>query len=515
MRVTNNMMLRNTTTNINSNKSNVNSLNNQMTTQKKISKPSDDPVVAIRSLRLRSSLSEINQYYENNIPDAESWLEVTETAVKNMKDIVTDIRSQCVYGANDTLTADDRNTILTQLTKLREQVYSEGNADCAGRTVFTGYRTNSQLTFTSAEDTTTYQIEQSFSYDDIQEYRYYTGQVELGTAAEMSSASTTADTEEYAYNRLRLSYDGIGELTDADGNAVSGSSTDLTYTYTDAAGAEMTGTISTTVYDTQEEWLESGASIASGEAVFLKDTGELVLSSEASNTLETNKASISVYYEKTGFDAGEVRPEYYFNCTDITDANNPVEYEKYDEDGNEICQDIDYIIATNQTLTVNTNASDVFNADIGRDVDEMISAVQSAIDANEKVDKIKNMMEQEAYSDETSQENLQTWLDAAQKEADYADDNLQKLFNSYIGNFDDYLSDINLAYTTIGSKGDQLELTETRMSNQQLTVETLQSTNEDRELSDIIIDYTAAYTAYQASLQAAGKLSETTLLNYI
>ena len=53
------------------------------------------------------------------------------------------------------------------------------------------------------------------------------------------------------------------------------------------------------------------------------------------------------------------------------------------------------------------------------------------------------------------------------------------------------------------------------MSNQQLTVKTLKSNNEDRELSDIIIDYTAAYTAYQASLQAAGMLNQTTLLTYI
>ena len=41
-----------------------------MTSQKKISRPSDDPVIAIRALRLRSSLSQINQYYEKNIPDA-------------------------------------------------------------------------------------------------------------------------------------------------------------------------------------------------------------------------------------------------------------------------------------------------------------------------------------------------------------------------------------------------------------------------------------------------------------
>ena len=56
MRVTNNMMLRNTTSNINNNKYSVNSLNNQMSSQKKISRPSEDPVVAIRALRLRSNL---------------------------------------------------------------------------------------------------------------------------------------------------------------------------------------------------------------------------------------------------------------------------------------------------------------------------------------------------------------------------------------------------------------------------------------------------------------------------
>lgn len=46
MRITNNMMMRNTKLNINNNKENVNTLNNQMSSQKKIDKPSEDPVVA-------------------------------------------------------------------------------------------------------------------------------------------------------------------------------------------------------------------------------------------------------------------------------------------------------------------------------------------------------------------------------------------------------------------------------------------------------------------------------------
>ena len=514
MRVTNNMMLRNTTSNINNNKYSVNSLNNQMSSQKKISRPSEDPVVAIRALRLRSNLSEINQYYEKNIPDADAWLDVTETALKNMKTILSDIRTQCTYGASDQLKAEDRKTILTQLESLRKQIYSEGNSDYAGRTVFTGYRTNCKLTFMEDESNTEYNIQQKFSYEDIGEHRYYDGQVELKTAEEMSQKVTTSDTKQYTYDRIRLAYGNTGTLTDADGNSIEAGG-NPTITAINADGTNKV--INVKVYDTEEAWKADikNSQPADNGAVYIKSTGELVLGDNVSEELKKNKATITVNYDKKGFNSGEVRPEYYFNCTDITDAKNKITYEKYDAKGNEIYQDIDYIIAVNQTLTVNTNASDVFNADIGRDVDEMINAVKAAIDANDKVDKIKDMMNQAAYSGVSAQENLQTWLEAAQKEADYANDNLQKLYDSYIGNFDEYLSDVNLAITTVGSKGDRLELTETRMSNQQLTVKTLKSNNEDRELSDIIIDYTAAYTAYQASLQAAGMLNQTTLLNYI
>lgn len=82
MRITNNMMMNNTTKNINGNKVNVNALNLQMSSQKKIQRPSENPVIAIRSLRLRSTLSQIKQYSEKNITDAKAWMEATETALK-------------------------------------------------------------------------------------------------------------------------------------------------------------------------------------------------------------------------------------------------------------------------------------------------------------------------------------------------------------------------------------------------------------------------------------------------
>ena len=158
---------------------------------------------------------------------------------------------------------------------------------------------------------------------------------------------------------------------------------------------------------------------------------------------------------------------------------------------------------------------EVFDSNIKRDVDELINVVQKALDASEKVLKIKNMMGEAQYQDNDSQQMLQTYLDAAQKEADYADDNLQKTYEQYIGRFDKYLESTNIAITNAGSLKNSLNLTMTRVENQQMTIEELKSDNEDRDISDIIIDYYASYNAYQSSLTAAGKLGQSSLLDYI
>ncbi len=515
MRITNNMMLNNSMSNINGNKVNVNNMNNQMASQKKIQRPSENPVIAIRSLRLRSTLSEIDQYYENNIPDAESWMNITETAITNMNSILKNIRDLCVYGAQDSLTPDDRKTILTQLEKLRDQIYAEGNAEYAGRTVFTGYHTNKNLTFLENDKTASYDITQSFGFGDIEEYRYHSGEVNLPTTPDEVLNNNVPNPKEAVFDRIRLSYGGIDSITDKDGNVLDANGDKGTLSYTNADGT--TGDVNVTVYDTLDDWAAANGGeykIPDNEAVFIKETGEMVLGKDASANMRSGKASMDLDYKKTGFDKGELRPEYYFNCTDNTDPKNPVEYIKY-QNGKEVEQNIDYIIAPNQTITVNTSASDVFNADLGRDVDELIEAVRAAQDAFDKVAKVEEMMKMEQYSSPEQQAKLKEWLSAAEKELDYADDNMQKLYNSYIGHCDEYMEQVNLAKTELGSRGQSLELTKNRMSSQQTTVETLTSTNENRELSDIIIDYTAAYGAYEASLQAAAKVNQNTLLNFL
>ncbi|MCR5685402.1 MAG: flagellar hook-associated protein 3, partial [Lachnospiraceae bacterium] len=126
MRITNKMMTNNMLYSINNNKNTLSDLEQKYSSGLAIQKPSDDPIIAVRALKLRTNLSELNQYYQKNIPDAMSWMETTESALKVAGEIITEIHTYCVQGANDTLTEDDRNSIATNFKQLKNQLYQEG-----------------------------------------------------------------------------------------------------------------------------------------------------------------------------------------------------------------------------------------------------------------------------------------------------------------------------------------------------------------------------------------------------
>ena len=67
--------------------------------------------------------SHIDQYLNNNISDANSWLNVTDTALENMKTILTDVSSLCAVSythlANKVL-VDKYNTQMTTQKKINK-----------------------------------------------------------------------------------------------------------------------------------------------------------------------------------------------------------------------------------------------------------------------------------------------------------------------------------------------------------------------------------------------------------
>ncbi len=239
MRITNKIMQNNSLYNINNNKVNEDQLNTMMSTGKKITRPSDDPVIAIRALRLRSNVTQLSQYYEKNAKDAESWLDVTADALSTVTDVLTDCVKQATKGANKDLTIDDLSTIITQMDALAKEYYSTGNVDYAGRYVFTGYRTDTSLTFDKTTTANYTDINDEFNASSIEDAQRLVGRYKLDSSNILDgSTDATLESEiiERTVGRLRLSYDNL--------NYVSGDDKSVTLKYREELQQPATSSVS-------------------------------------------------------------------------------------------------------------------------------------------------------------------------------------------------------------------------------------------------------------------------------
>jgi flagellar hook-associated protein 3 FlgL len=230
MRVTSKMMQNTSLRNINTNKAKQEELTNQLATGKKISRPSDDPIVAIRALKLNSSLDKIDQYYEKNSEDAENWLDLTSSAISTVNSVLVDMKENINQACNSYQQASDRKAIITNLQQSVEEIYSTGNAESGGRSLFTGYRTDMSLTIQD-DKTEKNTITEQLTNADIISKTY----VATGKLKEINEGNyTTIDTTEYDVTtndlyRIRLAYSDL----DADGNVQIGYMTDTNVYGTD------------------------------------------------------------------------------------------------------------------------------------------------------------------------------------------------------------------------------------------------------------------------------------------
>ena len=144
MRITNNMLINNMINYIGNNLTRMDKFQNQLATGKKISVPSDDPVVAARALKLRTDVAEVEQY-QRNVKDAQSWMDITEDALAKVGDVLQRTRELAVQGSNGTLAVDDSKKINEEVKQLRAQIIHLGNSTYAGRYIFSGFKTDQKL----------------------------------------------------------------------------------------------------------------------------------------------------------------------------------------------------------------------------------------------------------------------------------------------------------------------------------------------------------------------------------
>ena len=143
MRVTNSMLASSFLTNLNRNMSAMSKYQNQLSSGRRITRLSDDPIGVMASIDARGKLSRLNMY-SNAIGDAKSWLQQTETALTDINGTLLDISENTVRAANGTLSADDKKAVSATIEQLKQHIVSLGNSTYGGRYIFGGFNTTQE-----------------------------------------------------------------------------------------------------------------------------------------------------------------------------------------------------------------------------------------------------------------------------------------------------------------------------------------------------------------------------------
>ena len=116
----------------------------QISTGKKVNKPSDDPVAAARILKLDQELKRVETYGRNaNLAD--NRLKQEESTLASAVDIIQRVRELTVQAGNGSLSANDRKSISAELKERLGQLANVANTrDASGEYIFSGFQGSTQ-----------------------------------------------------------------------------------------------------------------------------------------------------------------------------------------------------------------------------------------------------------------------------------------------------------------------------------------------------------------------------------
>lgn len=144
MRITTNLIYDQNLRAINNSQGTLAEIQTQLASGKKLLKPSDDPVGASQVIRLTEELDKITQYNRNNDLVTNS-LELQETALDSINDVVNRARVLAIQSGNGILSDDDKAAIGAEIEQIRNQVIDLMNTqNASGEYIFAGFQSATQ-----------------------------------------------------------------------------------------------------------------------------------------------------------------------------------------------------------------------------------------------------------------------------------------------------------------------------------------------------------------------------------
>ncbi|OQP01863.1 flagellar hook-associated protein FlgL [Geobacillus sp. 44B] len=143
MRVTQGMLAENMLRNLSASYARLGKYQDQLATGKKINRPSDDPVVAMKGMAYRTNLTEVEQF-KRNFSEAHNWIENSDAALDEATQVLQRIRELVVQASNDTYEASQRESIAQEVQQLTDHLVSIANTKVGDKYIFNGTNTLQQ-----------------------------------------------------------------------------------------------------------------------------------------------------------------------------------------------------------------------------------------------------------------------------------------------------------------------------------------------------------------------------------
>ncbi|MEQ2527517.1 flagellar hook-associated protein FlgL [Bacillaceae bacterium CLA-AA-H227] len=144
MRVTQSMLSNNLLNNLSKSYDKMSNYQTQLSTGSKINRPSDNPIIATKGMGYRTTLNQIGQY-SANINEATNWLDTTDDALGQVGDALTRVKELVTQASTDSLTSNDREKILAEISQIKKQIQDVSNTKIGDKYLFSGAKTSTPL----------------------------------------------------------------------------------------------------------------------------------------------------------------------------------------------------------------------------------------------------------------------------------------------------------------------------------------------------------------------------------
>ncbi len=149
MRVTNSMISNRVVFNMQRTLTRLLTLQGQMSSGRRIEKPSDDPIGTLRDLNYRTELNR-NEQYIKNINKSSSKLTSYQNILSELNQLVVDAKDEAIGMSNDDAGADSRALIAVVIKSKYDSIVALGNKSLNGKHLFSGFKTDTAALSASA-----------------------------------------------------------------------------------------------------------------------------------------------------------------------------------------------------------------------------------------------------------------------------------------------------------------------------------------------------------------------------